>query len=185
MKQNGFRRTVSPIRPAAHPAALAGRLMGDSGWSLSARCGPPRFEDLWQAGGALPDKARRVIEDEPCFAGFEIVLGLAENREVSRSGELPMLARAGNRLVALLAIDAGHVDAQSIEACLAGAAGHGQRFCASATILIVQAADGYDAFYHYAAMAAAHGVPSARRDVLHLLDGGGGAPLFSAWIEGT
>jgi hypothetical protein len=185
MKQNRFRGTVSPIRPGTHPAALAGRLMGDSGWSLSARSGPLRFEDLWQAGGTLPGNVRRVVEGEQCFAGIEIVLGLAENHEGGASGKLPMLARAGNRLVALLAVDAGQVDAQSIDAHLIDMAGRAQRFCASAAILIVQSTDSQDRFRHFAAMAAAHGIPSARRNVLHLVDDASVTPLFAAWIEET
>jgi hypothetical protein len=184
MKQHWFRGTASGH--GMRHAALAGGLMGDSGWWLSARAGPPRFEDIWRSDRALPDTARRVIEEEPRFAGLEIVLGLTDH-DSGAANEVPMLARGGDHLVALLAVDAAHVDARSLEAHLADTSRRAHRFCAHAAILVVQATGGPDAFHCFAAMAAARGLPSARRNVLHLLGGvdADALPLFAAWIEAS
>jgi hypothetical protein len=183
MKQHWFRGTATAV-PGVPTAALAGRLMGDSGWSLSGHCGPPRFEDIWQAGGGLPETARRAIEAEPRFAGLEIVLGLAESGETDASGAMFMLGRAGDCLVGLLAVDAGHVGGPSLEAHLADVARRAQRFCAGAAILIVQSTDRRDAFEHFVGIAAAHGVSSVGRGVLFRVWGAGAGPLFVVWIEG-
>jgi hypothetical protein len=191
MKQNWFRGTVSSIRPGGHRAVFVGdpgrRLMGDTGLTLPERAGPTSFEDLWQGGGAMPAKVRRVIEVEPQFTGIEVVLGQLE-RSANRSvTEALILARAGDHLVTMLAVDATCCDASLIATRVDDAAQRAQRFCASAAILIMHCAETgqHGAFEHYAAMAAARGIPSARRNVLHLVDGAHRAPVFSAWIEGA
>jgi hypothetical protein len=193
MKQDWFRASVSSIRPGGHRTVFVGapgrRLIGDTGLSLPERTGPPRFEDLWEAGGAMPAKVRRVIEVEPRFAGIEVVLGLMESHDGRTVPEVSILARAGDHLVALLAIDATCSGACPIEMRLADAALRAQRFCASAAILVLHStahaasADTQGGFDHYATMAAARGIPSAKRNVLHLVDGAGKVPVFTAWID--
>jgi hypothetical protein len=193
MKQDWFRGTVSSIRPSGHRAVFVGgpggRLLGETGLSLPERAGPPRFEDLWEAGGAMPAKARQVIEVEPRFTGIEVVLGLMENRDGRTVSEVFILARTGDRLVALLAIDATCSGACPIETRVADAALRAQRFCATSAILVLHSVeqsastDKHGAFDHYAAMAAARGIPSAKRNVLHLVDGASKVPVFTAWID--
>jgi hypothetical protein len=207
MKQNWIRGTVSSIRPGGHRAVFAGaasrRLIGDTGLSLPERTGPPRFEDFWEGGGVMPMKVRRAIEVEPRFTGIEVVLGLTESRDGRAIPDISMLARAGTRLVALLAIDANSSDAHLIATRLADTAQRSQRFCASAAILVLhsteQSALGdlvdsanlskpnikQGAFDHYVAMAAARGIPSAKRNVLYLVDGASKAPVYTVWIEGV
>jgi hypothetical protein len=195
MKQDWLRGTVSSIRPGGHRAvfvgASGGRLIGDTGLSLPERTGPPGFEELWEAGGAMPAKARQVIEVEPRFTGIEVVLGLMESRDARTVPEVSMLARAGDRLVVMLAIDVTCSGACPIETRVADVALRAQRFCASAAILVLHSvgqsasADKHDAFDHYAAMAAACGTPSAKRNVLHLVDGASKVPVFTAWIDGA
>jgi hypothetical protein len=189
MKQNWFRGTVSSIRPGGHRTVFVGapgkRLMGDTGLSLPERAGPPCFEDLWEAGGAMPAKVRRVIEGEPQFRGIEVVLGQMERRANRSVTEALILARAGDHLVALLAIDATCSDASLTATRVGDAAQRAQRFCASAAILILHSAliDPPGAFDHYSAMTAARGIPSARRNVLYLVDGANSIPVFAAWID--
>ena len=195
MKQDWFRGTVSSIRPGGHRAAFVGaprgRLMGDTGLSLPERAGPPRFEDLWEGGSVMPAKVRRAIEVEPRFTGIEVVLGLMENRDGRVVPDVSILARAGRRLVALLAVDATCSDARLLAARLADATQRAQHFCASAAILVLHSSDQsaspdkHGAYDHYVAMTAARGIPSAKRNVLHLVDGASQVPVFTVWIDGA
>jgi hypothetical protein len=135
------------------------RLMGDTGLSFPVDARPQSFEDRWCDAAVFPAKARRVIESEARFAGFEIVL-----RDVACDfAHASMLLRSGGRLVLLVICDASRrIDGDRVHAVVRRA----RLLCASAAILLAHSGER----------------GGASEGVLHRMNGVDDPALYVAWM---
>lgn len=148
-------------------------VMGDAGFSFPLGESCLGFRDVWAASGEFPLPARRLIESDARFAGFDVVLGLVDDDAPG----VAVLLRSHGHLASLHVLEAAHgmlpIDAE-IDAGLADAFAHAERFCAHAAILLIHAPAAWPGdLAAYATALAARGVADAMPNRLYSVGHGG------------